>query len=90
MVAVQAGLNLGDALKERESNRGKPAAKRKTSAGKLQPKNRQPISKILMIGGATRMPSFQRFVQNMTGVTPDLLLADPDLVTHPLDTPRPT
>lgn len=28
------------------------------------------------------MPSFQRFVQNMTGITPDPLLADPDLVSH--------
>lgn len=79
---MQAGLNLGDALKERESNRGKSALKRKPDAGKLQPKNRQPISKILLIGGATRMPSFQRFVQNMTGITPDPLLADPDLVSH--------
>lgn len=71
-----------DALKEREANKGKPRAKQKASAGSLKPKNRAAISRVLLIGGATRMPSFQKFAENMTGMKPDLLLADPDLVSQ--------
>ena len=77
---LQAGFSLADALKERESNRCKPKTKQKAAAGSLQPKNRAAISRVLLIGGATRMPSFQKFAENMTGMKPDLLLADPDLV----------
>ena len=77
---MQAGFSLADALKERDAQKGKSKAKRDATAGALQPKNRAAISKILMIGGATRMPSFQRFAENMTGIKPNPLLADPDLV----------
>jgi molecular chaperone DnaK len=28
------------------------------------------VSKVLLVGGATRMPAVQRFISNMTGLTP--------------------
>ena len=53
---------------------------------RLKPKKRPPISKILLVGGATRMPVFRQFVRNMTGIEPDPSLVDPDLVSQ-LDLP---
>ena len=76
----QAGISLADALREREANKGKARAKQKTSAGTLRPKGREAISRVLLIGGATRMPAFRKFAENMTGMKPDPLLVDPDLV----------
>jgi molecular chaperone DnaK (HSP70) len=35
---------------------------------------------VLLVGGATRMPAFQRFVQNMTGLAPRGFTVDPDEV----------
>ncbi len=35
---------------------------------------------MLLVGGATRMPAFQRFVQNMTGLAPRGFTVDPDEV----------
>ena len=36
----------------------------------LRPKQRAPISQVLLVGGGTRMPAVRRFVQNMTGLQP--------------------
>ena len=33
---------------------------------------------VLLVGGATRMPAFRRFVENMTGLQPRGTLVDPD------------
>ncbi len=35
---------------------------------------------VLLVGGATRMPAFRRFVENMTGLQPRETLVDPDEV----------
>lgn len=35
---------------------------------------------VLLVGGATRMPGFQRLVQNMTGIQPREYVVDPDEV----------
>ena len=35
---------------------------------------------VLLVGGATRMPAFQRFVKNMTGLEPKGFTVDPDEV----------
>ena len=52
------------------------------SGGELQlrPKRRAPISEVLLVGGATRMPAFRTFVTNMTGLVPREALVDPDEV----------
>lgn len=45
---------------------------------KIKPKKRAPISKILMVGGATRMPAVHDFIRNMTGMEPVDSDIDPD------------
>lgn len=77
---AQAGVDLEAALKEDAANRRKPAVKQRAGGVLIAPKDRPPVSKVLLVGGATRMPTFQRFVENMTGIKPDPLLVDPDLV----------
>lgn len=81
-VVCQAGVDLEEAIKAHRANQKKPAAKRRAGGVLIAPKQRPPVSKVLLVGGATRMPSFQRFVRNMTGIAPDPLLVDPDLVSH--------
>lgn len=51
------------------------------SALQLRPKRRAPISEVLLVGGATRMPAFRTFVTNMTGLVPRVALVDPDEVS---------
>jgi hypothetical protein len=36
----------------------------------IRPRARAAVSKVLLVGGATRMPAVQRFISNMTGLTP--------------------
>jgi hypothetical protein len=36
----------------------------------IRPRARAAVSKVLLVGGATRMPAVQRFIRNMTGLTP--------------------
>ena len=74
-------MDLEEVLKEHEANQRRPAAGRLQSGVLIRPKQRPPVSKVLLVGGATRMPTFQRFVRNMTGMTPDPSLVDPDLVS---------
>ena len=40
-------------------------------------------SQVLLVGGATRMPAFLRFVKNMTGLEPKGFTVDPDEVQGP-------
>ena len=44
----------------------------------LRPKRRNPVSKVLLVGGSTRMPAVRRFIKNMTGIEPVLKDINPD------------
>jgi hypothetical protein len=45
----------------------------------IRPKARAAVSKVLLVGGSTRMPAVKRFLTNMTGLTPeDNDAVDPD------------
>lgn len=46
----------------------------------VRPRRRAPIAQVLMVGGATRMPAFRRFVRNMTGLEAREGAIDPDEV----------
>ena len=46
----------------------------------VRPKRRAPITRVLLVGGATRMPAFRRFVRNMTGLDAKGAAVDPDEV----------
>lgn len=85
----QAGVDLGTALKEWEISQN---ALRKRDGGQrrskdavhdegvqIVPKKRLPVSEVLLVGGATRMPAVRKFVQNMTGLIPKDSHVDPDL-----------
>jgi len=48
----------------------------------VRPKRRAPITQVLLVGGATRMPAFRRFVRNMTGLEAKGAAVDPDEVRH--------
>lgn len=37
----------------------------------IRPRARAAVSKVLLVGGATRMPAVQRFIVNMTGLIPE-------------------
>ena len=76
MGALQAGVDLGGAL-ETGAKSGKPAQR---GLGSARPKRRAPVSALLLVGGATRMPAFRRFVRNMTGLAPAGEGVDPDQV----------
>ncbi|GAB4820667.1 hypothetical protein N2152v2_007713 [Parachlorella kessleri] len=45
----------------------------------IRPKRRQPVSRVLLVGGATRMPAVRRFVRHMTGLEAEEDIVDPDL-----------
>lgn len=79
--------------KAKKGKKGKAAKKAAGKAGakkgvdsdddgvlQLRPKRRAPISEVLLVGGATRMPAFRTFVTNMTGLVPRVALVDPDEV----------
>lgn len=56
------------------------AAKELAQGGvQIRPKRRMPVSEVLLVGGATRMPAIRRFVRNMTGLDPAEFVVDPDL-----------
>jgi molecular chaperone DnaK len=44
----------------------------------IRPKQRAAVSKVLLVGGATRMPAVRRFITNMTGLQPEVAEVDPD------------
>ena len=46
----------------------------------VRPQRRAPITQVLLVGGATRMPAFRRFVRNMTGLEAREGAIDPDEV----------
>ncbi len=49
-------------------------------SAQVRPKRRAPITRVLLVGGATRMPAFRRFVRNMTGLEAKGAAVDPDEV----------
>jgi len=65
----QAGLDLGDARDEAERLKEIRKAKSKRQASKLK-NRRMPVSEVLLVGGATRMPGIKRFIENVTGIKP--------------------
>ena len=85
----QAGVDLGTAIKEweisqkelRKREGGKRRSKKsfKDEGVQIRPKKRQPVSEVLLVGGATRMPAVHKFVENMTGIRPKQANVDPDL-----------
>jgi heat shock protein 1/8 len=81
----QAGVDLGTAVRAADEARAKSGGakspqRRGAAAGpEIRPKRRLPVARVLLVGGATRMPAVRRFVRNMTGLEPDEFAADPDL-----------
>ena len=81
-------MDLGTLLAEQEEaarrggGGGKQRRRGEAEAGGLQirPKRRLPVSKVLLVGGATRMPAVRTFVRNMTGIDAAEFVVDPDLV----------
>jgi len=65
----QAGVDLGmirgeaDRLEHVKQGKSKKQAKKVTN-------RRMPITEVLLVGGATRMPGVKRFIENVTGVCP--------------------
>eukprot|EP01023_Acetabularia_acetabulum_P006605 TRINITY_DN12744_c0_g1_i2.p1 TRINITY_DN12744_c0_g1~~TRINITY_DN12744_c0_g1_i2.p1 ORF type:complete len:201 (+),score=39.41 TRINITY_DN12744_c0_g1_i2:29-604(+) len=78
-----AGVDLGTTMEQYQVDMARNKQKRKSKqmfddGPEIRPKRRQPISQVLLVGGATRMKGFQRFVQNMTGLCPKEYVVDPD------------
>ena len=80
-LTLQAGVNLGTALSKHASQKDKRLRK---LPPQIRPKRRAPISEVLLVGGATRMPAFQQFVKNMTGLEPNSTNVNPDEVGNML------
>lgn len=73
----QSGVEIGESVSrwresvskaEAEAKEGKAAAG--TTAFKLRPKRRPPVSRVLLVGGGTRMWGFDAFIENLTGLSP--------------------
>lgn len=47
-------------------------------SAELRPRGRGALSKVLLVGGATRMPAVRRFISHMTGLEPEAGAVDPD------------
>ena len=85
----QAGVDLGTALKEweiaqtalrkRDGGQRRSKGTVKDEGVQIVPKKRLPVSEVLLVGGATRMPAVRKFVENMTGLAPKDSNVDPDL-----------
>lgn len=43
--------------------------------------DRPPLTKVLLVGGATRMPGVVRLLENMTGLNVSSSAVDPDMVS---------
>ncbi|PNW75659.1 hypothetical protein CHLRE_12g535700v5 [Chlamydomonas reinhardtii] len=72
----QAGVDLNEvvggheAMKEQLRNRGVPSWKLEAMQPEIRPRKRAPLSAVLLVGGATRMPAVRAFLRNMTGLEP--------------------
>lgn len=80
----QAGFDLEEVRSAAQHAQRKP--RRGGRAGQaggagLQPRGAHaPVTQVLLVGGATRMPGLRRFVKNMTGLEAEEQAVDPDLV----------
>ena len=79
----QAGVELGatvDAFRARQVQAKAPFSPSSSSPA-LRPKERPPVSRVLLVGAPTRAPGFRAFVRNLTGLDPEQGLGadvDPD------------
>lgn len=80
----QAGVDLNEAMmgladrREDMARRGVPEWKQEMLKLEVRPRGRAAISKVLLVGGATRMPAVRRFIAHMTGLVPEERDVDPD------------
>jgi len=79
----QAGVDLGSSHLEAEVKKGKQVPKvdkglSTVPRAKYGNERRQPISEVLLVGGATRMAAIKTFVKNMTGIDPKEGSINPD------------
>lgn len=65
----QAGVDL-ISVKDIQKQREEPV--------EIRAKQRQPVSEILLVGAATKMPAIGRFLKNMTGLEVREFKVDPD------------
>ncbi|KAF8073120.1 dnaK [Scenedesmus sp. PABB004] len=71
-----AGVDLNElqmslaAKKEELARKGVPQWKQELLKLEIRPRARAAVSKVLLVGGATRMPAVRRFITNMTGLVP--------------------
>ena len=72
MFASQAGVDLGSVRADQEADKKRRGKGKRQGAplAQLRPKQRAPISQVLLVGGSTRMPAMRSFVQHMTGLEP--------------------
>lgn len=77
--AVRAGKKGAKGGKGGKGGAGAAADLVAAGAPQIRPKRRMPVTEVLLVGGATRMPGVRRFVKNMTGLEPRESAIDPDL-----------
>ena len=65
-----------DAFRTRQSQAKAPSASAPSPS--LRPKERPPVSRVLLVGAPTRAPGFRAFVRNLTGLDPEKGVADID------------
>jgi molecular chaperone DnaK (HSP70) len=53
----------------------------------IRPKARAAVSKVLLVGGATRMPAVKRFLTNMTGACSATATTQPECCFMPANLP---
>jgi hypothetical protein len=53
----------------------------------IRPKARAAVSKVLLVGGATRMPAVKRFLTNMTGMHSVAAATQPERYVVPANPP---
>ncbi len=74
---TQAGVELGatvDAFRARQATsdaKAVGAGRPVRSSPALRPKQRPPVSRVLLVGAPTKAPGFRAFVRNLTGLDPE-------------------
>ena len=75
----QSGVEIGESVArwresvaraEAEAKDGDKEGTSSSSSFKLRPKKRPPVSRVLLVGGGTRMWGFDAFIENLTGLPP--------------------
>ncbi|KAL6761638.1 Hsp70 protein-domain-containing protein [Haematococcus lacustris] len=79
-----AGVDLNSVMADMASkreelrSRGVASWKIDTMQPQIRPKARAPLSKVLLVGGATRSPAVTAFIRNMTSLEPEAAALNPD------------